>query len=365
MPKLGLGIGLGSLIGRPSIGGSIVPSFAPTDLPDLELWLDAEEGAINTVGNYFTDENASIFVVWSGVTGGQTVPVANPGFRNYYTETRAGIELIVSYGPDKWFVEGYDVSGEDIQYLGAIEASVGTEQYPWQATWPANVTVTRTATTLDVPATNNQTVARWVNKVSGKPNLNQTTLAAQPVFKSDVFGRKAVFFDGDALFNSGFSPFGQAYSYYLVSTSLLGSTNTALHPAIRIGSSTAASGWRGMFGADSGDLAVQNSSTKVNPNNFLGREITNNFGVFSARFRILLGEATISRNLVSSLVEGLSVSSANTNIIIIGAGNTFGSTRPIDSNFSEVLVYRATHDDDTALQVINYLVQKWNIDTNL
>jgi hypothetical protein len=87
--------------------------------------------------------------------------------------------------------------------------------------------------------------------------------------------------------------------------------------------------------------------------------------VFSARFDLANGNVKVGRNLSSETTTGNSTSSANSSTIIIGAGNTGGSSRSVNSNFSEVLVYNAYHDDATAQQIINYLVQKWNINTSL
>jgi hypothetical protein len=124
-----------------------------------------------------------------------------------------------------------------------------------------------------------------------------------------------------------------------------------------------------LFGASQGVtegqsfLAVQNSTTARTTS--LQRSVSNDFGVFSARFDLANGNVKVGRNLSSETTTGNNTSTANSNIIIIGAGSTGGSTRPINSNFSEVLVYNAYHDDATAQQIINYLVQKWNINTAL
>lgn len=359
-------LSLGRIPGR---GAPPIP-FAPTDLPDLELWLDAGEGVINTLGNNFTDANRTITVSGFPTTpegatigGSNQSPTGLVNGRNRYNVSVGG-NLdgglgTLSWNGTQWQIEAVVFAGDNTNYY--YYYGVGDTTYPWQATW-ADGTVSPTATTFDIPATNDQSVALWVNKVSGKPNLNQPTLASQPVFKSNVFGRKAVFFNGDALHNSNFSTFGQEYSYYLVSTSLLGSTTTAVNPAIRIGTATGGFS-RGFFGANSTSLAVQNATTIKATT--LSRTVTNSSAVFSARFNLSSGIANVGRNLSFQQTTGNATSSASNTTILIGAANTSGSTAPINSNFSEVLVYRATHDETTANQIINYLVQKWNIDTNL
>ena len=45
-------------------------------------------------------------------------------------------------------------------------AASGDTQYPWQANWTGTGnSVTRVATTNSIAATNNETVAKWANKV--------------------------------------------------------------------------------------------------------------------------------------------------------------------------------------------------------
>lgn len=237
---------------------SSIPSFLPTDLPELELWLDANEGVLNSVGP-------------------------------------------------------------------------------------------------DVEAANNETVEQWNNKASGKPNPSQDTEGSRPIFKSDVNGRKAVYFSGDALSNSGFSTFTQQYSYYLVADSLDGSQSASLAAAIRLGTSTLAP--RGVLGASATSLGANNGTSKVS--SILRTALTG--AVWSARFNIASSQATVGKNLTSELLTSIGTASANQSTIIIGAANTSGSSSPINSNFSEVLVYNALHDETTANQVINYLIQKWNI----
>lgn len=257
MPRLGLGLGLGNLIGRPSIGGSVIP-FAPTDLPNLELWLDANEGVLNSV---------------------------EP----------------------------------------------------------------------DVEASNNETVEQWNNKASNKPNLSQATEGSRPIFKSDVNGRKAVSFNGDALFDSNFSTFEQRYSYYLVANTLGGAgSGSDLRTAIRLGTSTLAS--RGRFGATITNIAASNGTLK---NSTILK--TSSGCVWSARFNVSIGQVTVGKNLTSEILTAIGTFSSGESTIVIGALSTSGSSTPIVSDFSEVLVYNAYHDEVTANQVINYLIQKWNI----
>jgi hypothetical protein len=210
--------------------------------------------------------------------------------------------------------------------------------------------------TVDTPATNDQTVARWNNLVSGKPNLSQSNASLQPVFKSSVNGHKAVFFNGDVLYSSGFSNFSFEYSYYLVSTDL-GAQSGSLAVAIRLGSSSLAN--RGLFGANASFIGASNGTSRFSTISPTAAPVN----IWSARFNIGSPNGNIvtvgSKKTYQTLVDigGLS---ANRTDILLGASSSSGTTQ-ITSNYSEVLVYRAFHDEATANQIIDYLAAKWSI----
>lgn len=371
-------------------------SFAPTDLPELELWLDANEGVIKTLadpGIPATNTEETVGALVDGFPTGLGIFGDNPnGVRGragtlngkaQYSGLYWSLGNEPHWSTPRWVLEhghsDYDNS-TTTHYFG-----FGDTQYPWQASWvtangayeigsggssPNNNHTYGTVTmnefddgippTPAVEAANDELVQQWNNKVSGKPNLSQGTESRRPVFKSDVFGRKAVYFNGDALSSAGFSTFAREYSYYLVATSLEGSISASIHVAIRLGTSTFAGQIRGAFGANAQYLGANNGTSRVSSIN----SGANSGAVWSARFNIDIGgsEVTVGKNLTSELLSAIGTNSANSGTIVIGAVNTSGSTAPITSNFSEVLVYRALHDEATANQVINYLIQKWNID---
>jgi hypothetical protein len=244
-----------------------------------------------------------------------------------------------------------DFAPEDV-YESYIYAT-GNTDYPWQATWPSGTTVTRTATTVDDLAENDETVVQWNNLVSGKPNVSERLF--QPIFKSNVNGRKAVFFDGnvgDTLSGGGFSLFERQYSYYLVATSLLGSTTSTLHSAISLPSF---SGTRGAFGANNTVIGASNATSRFST---LSRNVTNNAIAWSARFNAgSSGRVVVGSNKAFQNLTGAGTSPANNNVILLGEQGGNGIT----SNYSEVLVYKAFHDDTTANQIIDYLAAKWSI----
>jgi hypothetical protein len=337
-------------------------SFLPTDLPELQLWLDANEGVLNFVGNNFTDETASIVVSGfpnkpNGLSANATYGVDFNQLNNknqYVGFLSGGSGGAGSFRWDgtQWELRRSDFENDQEDSFYAT----GNTDYPWQATW-ADGTVTRTATTVDDLAENGETVRQWTNLVSGKPNLSQTSANLQPEFKSNVNGRKAVFFNGDVLTNSGFSVFGQQYSYYLVATSLLGSTSSTLHSAIRLTSFT---GSRGMFGANNTFIGASNATPRVST---LSRNAGGDgHNIWSARFNVgNSGQAIVgSKKTHQTLAGSVGTSSTNTNGIILGALNTSGVTS-ITSDYSEVLVYHAFHDETTANKIIDYLAAKWSI----
>jgi hypothetical protein len=336
-------------------------AFAPTDLPELELWLDANSGVFNSLGNNFTDATADIYVVWPGVSGGQVVfRNSQPtNGKNAYGSSTAGVQIAAYYGGANWVLWAQDVSGEEVYDLGTISASLGDEQYPWQASFEG-ATVTRIATTFDVPAGNDEAVVKWNNLVSGKPNLGQSSAGLQPTFKSDVYGRKAVFFNGDTLYGTGFATFGQQYSYYLVATSL-GAPGGSLSGAIRLGTSSLAI--RGLFGASASAIGASNGSARqstISPSAISG-------AIWSARFNASttesfsgLSEVVVGKDKSFATLTGIGTATANRSDILLGAATSTGSSS-IASNYSEVLVYRAFHDEATANQIVDYLAAKWGI----
>ena len=359
MPNLGLQLSrTANIFTRNGGSPSILPN--PSIFPNLELWLDANQNVLSFAGNNFTDATASVDVN-AGVGDVSTGTYLNDGSGNYNfligtdrtIRKEGGVWVLGNNHPDDGFI---------IEYT-----STGDVTYPWQATW-SSITVTRTATTTDVSAVNDDPVVQWNNRVNGKPHLIQSTLASQPLFKSDVFGRKAVYFSGDALHNSGFEAFLSSdenfqYSYYIVSTSLVTGLTSTIAPAIRLGTSTTPTGWRGMFGATSTLLGYQNSSVIRTVTS--SPLVENNFGVFSCQNQGS-GSVYMSRNLVREQTIGNAAGAPFTSVLIVGAGNTSGSSRPITSNFSEILVYSGdSHDETTAQQIIDYLVQKWSINTSL
>lgn len=208
-----------------------------------------------------------------------------------------------------------------------------------------------------VEASNGQQVARWENRISNK-HFNNDAFAYPglgPVYKTDVNGRKAVYFNGGPLLATSFGSFPSKFSYYFVSTSLLPvSPSSDIAAAIRFGTTNSGAGLRGIFGANSSFLGVQNLSSVVVTN--LTPTVSNNSAVFSARFNLGQGSVTVGKNSTSVQVGGINTTIPSSTINIGGNNN-----RAITTNFSEILIYKDFHDDATAARVIKHLAKKWSI----
>jgi hypothetical protein len=339
--------------------------FLPTDLPNLQVWLDAEEGVLNAIG--ISAELTSIQVSASenvyaeeldeekNVEGIYNKTPSKVNGRNAYLSNQGDY---LYWNGSKWILEvAFDDNGGD--FFVYVDSDGQVVDYPWEATWSAlgqGGGVTRASPENDTAATNNQTVEQWNNKAPGKPNLQQTIVPSlRPTFVSSFYGRKNVFFNGGhVLHNSNFSNFAQEYSYYFVSTTLFSSGT-----AIKLTTDST----RGAFGANATNLTVNNVGATSTTN--LSRSISNNFGVFSARFNLSAGQVTVGRNLTNEVVTLSDTLSAQTSTVVIGGRRANVVSLNISSRFSEILVYNSFHDNNTAQEIINYLVQKWNINTNL
>jgi hypothetical protein len=363
MPRLGLGLGLGNLVNRPFVGGGSPAPFSPTNIPELELWLDANEGTLNVAGNNFTDETATIELAGFPVTtdfspGDPNGTISRNGSLNGKPFYSGGGEVSWDFdalsGTYKWHLRYNGFSSEGEPGAPYVYLATGNTDYPWQATW-SNGTVARTATTFDISATNNQTVLQWNNLVSGKPNLSQGFASVQPIFKSNVNGRKAVQFNISVMSGFGFSSFTSQYSYYIVADGFFETGNTSSSGTIiRMGTG----GNRGVFQSrvTEGFLAASNGTQRISQISSLGD------AVYSARFNVSNnGQAIVGNGKThETLVGSVGTAASSLTSILLGANNPSG-VGSVNSGISEVLVYRAFHDEATANQIIDYLAAKWNI----
>jgi len=374
MPRLGLGLGLGSLIGRPSVGGgSPVVPFSPTDLANLRLWVDANEGAIYNLGNNFTDETASVEASGFYYTNMTVIKERNP--RNGRPQYRAigyGYEVYWDSSISKWTVYINDCCNEDgIPYFVATFTGIGDVPYPWLANWTGSGgSVTRTPTTQDTLAINNQPVEKWLNKVLNSDNLIRQEEAgyAEPIFKENIFGHKALFFNNDdTLYADSIADtnFDKEFSFYIVATSISSPEETGvliqLGSALRFGSGLQF----GIGDTKSPTLRVNSFGNTYNSNTL--KNINNNsFGLFSVRgnFNNINPVIKVGKNLEVEEIVPVTLGSIGDKQIIVGSSNIYATSNEVNTNIAEILVYKEYHDDAKAQKIFDYLVQKYNINTS-
>ena len=344
---------------------STLQNFSPINFGNLRLWVDANEGVIGTLGNYFTDENASVQAVGFNRSYTATKSILPRNGRPEYRET--DVEIYWNSSISKWTVyinECCDEEGNS--YFEGTFTGIGDVPYPWLADWTGSGgSVTRTPTTQDTLAINDQGVEKWINKVLNSDYLRrQEGQSIAPTFKTNVFGLSALLFNTKTLYADNISDtnFDREFSFYIVSTPLTDVSNELFGAAISIGDNL-------RFGVgdnpNNPTLLVQNIIDPYN-SNLLTNTIDNKFGVFSARGN--LNEENpiikISKNLETEEIIPNFAYSINSKSVTIGSSSKFGYNNAINSNIAEILVYQDYHDDVKAQIVINYLTQKHNINTN-
>ena len=217
----------------------------------------------------------------------------------------------------------------------------------------------------DVPATNGQSVRRWKNLVSGKPDVEQSSANIQPFYYDALTeeNKPSVLFSGDVfLEGSGFSTWGSQFTYYVVGRDLIGSTNNGAGVlCINRGASVGAR--RGLFSVNiNSDIQASNGTLRT----FSIFPILNETEIFSMGFDVTSNQvnATIA-NIVGTAegsVSSIGTSSVTTNGITIGTANS-SSLGTIYGEIREILVYKALHSVETRNQIINYLAAKWGVFT--
>jgi hypothetical protein len=355
MPRLGLGLGLGSLIGRPSVGGgSPVVPFSPTDLPEFELWFDANEGALNVIGNYFTDETASVEVNAGGLNeftgtylnvGEERYEFSNEGLRVIKKES--GIWLIGRDDPDGSFVLEY--------------TSTGNVTYPWQATW-SSVTVTRTATTVDTVATNNQTVTRWLNKVPGKPNAEQLSGPLRPTLFAPTGQPRYLNFRATTSIRLNITdtiPANPPLTYYAVLRNKNGLYQTIINRT------TTTNRWRSVLEIAEGGPLIRQFANSSSPSDGFANGLTSN----ENEIIILCGSLD---GIGNGFLRRVSSSEDGEDTVAVNTGNNTSSTSTLGSRgwgttntgverLFEFLCYNVEHGENERNLVINYLKSKYSI----
>lgn len=210
---------------------------------------------------------------------------------------------------------------------------------------------------VGVPATPNDTVARWLNGVSGQPHLTQTTANLQPLASGFGAVVDGVTFNpnssatGDVMAMTDMNPIlSQDYSYYLKFGSIEISGERVM---VGLGSSPTIN--RGTFALDSNNYYVNNAG---------GKRISSlGTGLFtpryaSVRFELSQGKATINNSKDSQELITSMLFTANTNnSLLVGSKTLDGTNRPmLNWDLQKLYIYNANHSDAVKDDVFDHLM---------
>ncbi len=353
------------LVLSPVTSRGVGASFLPTDIPNIRVWFDANEGAKSFAGNNFTDETASFELtgsIYDEDNGTYDVDYSEGliNGRNRYRYNNNGGEganySLVSWNGTQWVYEYWDVPPEGEPSVGRTNYGTGNTTYPWNATWSMG-TFTRTPTTVDISATNNQSVVKWYNRVVAGGPVTQFTLASQPIYETNVYGKKVLSFNADSISGDGVASasWGSQHSVYCVATSLGGPNS--FNGAFALQSSSIASNRRGALGCTiAGDeLAFTNGALRI-ASTLDG--FTGTFAVWSYRFTTSGGGVALGKNKTFESLIGAGTGPAPGTSFTIG---TAGGSNSSVTKIGEIIGYSGNHNETTANQIIDYLAAKWGI----
>jgi hypothetical protein len=353
---------------------------SPDTLSGLIEWYAADFGVLNSIGNNFTDETATI--VASGFPPISNAYVTQPlngthertGNKNgkafyaegqgaLYSNNRYGVEVFWDPPNNRWEIYGQAPTDEtETTFTTASYYGIGATTYPWQAVWP-NGTITRTATTLDTPATNGQQVRRWVNKVSGQPNAEQEALGVQPTF----INGQPKFLNFRATSNTGLfittdppSPVNPPLTYYAVLTNKTGLFQTVINRT------TTQSRWRSVLDLEQGSFSLrQFSNSSIPSNGYFNIYADDDSKIILCGSLDGIGNAFL--RIVSASDDGeetITVPTGNntspTSVIGYRGWNFGGVNNGVD-RLSEFLRFNVEHGPDERNLVINYLKSKYSL----
>jgi hypothetical protein len=355
---------------------------SPATLSGLIRWYASDFGVLNSIGNNFTDETATI--VASGFSPISNAYVTQPlngthertGNKNgkafyvesggaLYSNNRYGVEVFWDNTNNRWEIYGQAPTDEtETTFTTASYYGIGNTTYPWQATW-SNGTITRTATTLDTPATHNQQVRRWVNKVSGQSHAEQEALGSQPMLKVVAGQGKYVHFRATS--NTGLFittnpplPVNPPLTYYAVLTN-----RTSGFQAI-INNTTTQSRWRSVLEVeDSYPLIRQFSNSSIPSNGYSGLYSDEDAKIILCGSLDGIGNAFLRR--VSASDDGeetITVPTGNNtspNSVLGYRGWNFGGVNNGVDRLYEFLQFNVEHGPDERNLVINYLKSRHSL----
>jgi hypothetical protein len=198
-----------------------------------------------------------------------------------------------------------------------------------------------TSISPDVPATNGQTVRRWLDKSGAGRHLNQTDLVNQPTLNTSVSG---VVGNGTSAFMTASFPVLEPQTIYFVA---IANTNVSGH---RFMDGMATN--RNMLRNLSGGLNALTGASNVSVTGdifqrFIGGAVFASAGA-GAFYGLTFAAGTLSNGVTDAL--GLTLLSSN------GGGSNW-----LDGIIFERISYGAAHDAATRERVIRYLARKWGI----
>jgi hypothetical protein len=226
----------------------------------------------------------------------------------------------------------------------------------YDASDPATVLTT---VSPDVPATDGQTVRRWVDKSGNARHMDQANLTLQPVFTNAATG---LTFDGSNDFLEAPSLDALTMTQYLVYRRRTTSLGFKVILATGVsGDSNAANRFSNILVLDqAGPLisaAVANNRTTSATGNIRAIGTTR-------QIETLIAGVTAGSSRVNGAQYGTYVLTANaggrTLITRIGR-NTWEAPIPDSIEVQEYLFYANNHSDAEAMRVESYLARKWGI----
>jgi hypothetical protein len=350
-------------------GAAAVP-FAPNDLAGLIEWYAADFGVLKDVGNYFTDATASIELAGFQIfpsNGVYLVTGVGNGKNSYYRGWSGGYNgnSQIYWDGSQWVKRDQEDFDEGDPFI-SFSYATGNTTYPWQATWSGG-TLTRTATTIDIPAVEGQQVRRWVNKVSGQPHAEQRNLSSQPTFfVSGASGKPFLYFRNTPSIRldiSNFPAVNPPITYYAVLT------NKNFLSQTIINRTNAATRWRSVLEIDQGAALMRRFSNSTFPSDGYA-----NFAMGADNDKVILcGSLNGSNN--GGFLRRVSASQDNgEGIAVIDTGINSSLTSSLGSRgwsvsgvnngvdeLYEFLRFNVVHEANERNLVINYLKNKHSL----
>lgn len=339
--------------------------FTPYSVPNLRAWFDARFGVYSALA--IPDSSATVNGTGFPVNFSNVGGVVHNGVFGYIQRLTFGKAYGVAKINNKWvYASIYSNYSDDdgttygdfIPESPAIEADA--TEYPWQATWPSGISITRNGTATGTLATYNQKVVRWENRLNTSEAFSQPNISSQPSLLLNQ-----VYFDGNQSLQyipqNTQSIQWNSITYYLVFRQI----DTLSSPGgtiIRASSSTTSRSLHRfavqISPVPSNRILVNHSNT-----NYLDSGVTyvDNAGMNNRIYSIEF-ENTGSRiyakvyNNIYATPNSIDVGTLATlqTRFLLGASTLTGS-QSIYGSFSHVLIYYNKHTEEQRVKIMKYL----------